>query len=150
MRRLACLCLVAIVMPATALASGYQSCVLEGVVTVAERDRASGVGAYAITVDVREARRNDPEAHDDCDGYRGKPLQTTMVFPRGREPVVGATLAFERTAVDGVSRGQYVGTTVRDRFRRLRLPVPAPTPAPAPAVTPVTPAATTPAPAKSP
>lgn len=146
MRRLAFPCLLALALPATALASGFQSCALEGVVTAAERDRASGVGAYAITVDVREARRNDPEAHNDCDGYRGKPLQTTMVFPRGREPVVGATLSFERTAVDGFSRGQYVGTTVRDRFRRLRLPVPAPTPA----VTPATPAAPTPAPTKSP
>ncbi len=146
MRRLACLTLLVLAMPGAALASGFQSCVLEGGITAAERDRASGVGAYAITVDVREARRNDPEANNDCDGYRGKPLQTTMVFPRGREPVVGATLVFERTAVDGVSRGQYVGTTVRDRFRRLRLPVPAPTPA----VTPATPVAPTPAPTKSP
>lgn len=148
MRCLAFLCVLALALPATALASGFQSCALEGVITAAERDRASGVGAYAITVDVREARRNDPEAYDDCDGYRGKPLQTTMVFPRGREPVVGATLAFERTAVDGFSRGQYVGTTVRDRFRRMKLP--APTPAPTPVPAPATSAAPAPAPAKSP
>lgn len=136
MRRLACLALLlAAGLPVSALASGYQSCALEGVITAAERDRASGVGAYAVTVDVREARRNDPEAQDDCAGYNGKPLAFTMVFPRGREPVVGALLAFERTAVDGVSRGQYVGTTVRDRFRRLRLPAKPAAPAPAPAAT---------------
>lgn len=149
MRRLASLMLLAAVMPGIAVASGYQSCALEGVITAAERDRASGVGAYAVTVDVREARRNDPEAHDVCADYLGKPLAFTMVFPRGREPVVGATLLFERTAVDGFSsRGQYVGTTVRDRFRRLKLPVPAPV-APAPNA-PSAPAAEAAPPAKTP
>lgn len=147
MRRLACLVLLTAALPGIAAASGFQSCALEGLVTAAERDRASGVGAYAVTVDVRQARRNDPEAHDDCAGYLGKPLAFTMVFPRGREPVVGATLLFERTAVDGFSRGQYVGTTVRDRFRRLKLPPAPATPAPA---APAAPAAEAAPPAKTP
>ena len=120
-------CLLA---PMAAQASRFEFCELEGDIVRAERDRASGVGAYRIAVlvdaaEVTPAMRN--EAYTDCGEHLGMPpLDAVVVFPRGRVPEPGDTVRFARSAVDGFGEdGQFVGTSVKTRFRQLRKSVPA-------------------------
>ena len=120
-------CLLA---PMAAQASWFESCELEGQIVRAERDRANGVGAYRIGVlvkkaEVTHAMRND--AYTDCTEHLAMPpLDAVVVFPRGRTPEPGDTVRFARSAVDGFGEdGQFVGTSVKTRFRQLRKSVPA-------------------------
>lgn len=119
-------CLLA---PMAAQASWFEFCELEGRIVRAERDRASGVGAYRIGVlvdaaEVTPAMRND--AYTDCSEYlAAPPLDAVVVFPRGRRPEPGDTVRFARSAVDGFGEdGRFVGTSVKTRFRLLRTSAP--------------------------
>ena len=120
-------CLLA---PMAVQASWFEYCELEGEIVRAERDRASGVGAYRIGVlvnkaEVTHAMRND--AYTDCSEHLAMPpLDAVVVFPRGLTPERGDTVRFARSAVDGFGEdGQFAGTSVKTRFRQLRKSVPA-------------------------
>lgn len=110
--------------PMAAHASWFEYCELEGEIVRAERDRASGVGAYRIgvlvnAVEVTHAMRN--EAYTDCREHLGMPpLDAVVVFPRGRTPVAGDTVRFSRSAVDGIDADGNEGSSVRTRLRWLR------------------------------
>ena len=120
-------CLLA---PTAVAASRFEFCELEGEIVRAERDRASGVGAYRIGVlvnaaEVTPAMRN--EAYTDCSEHLAMPpLDAVVVFPRGLTPEQGDTVRFARSAVDGFGEeGQFAGTSVKTRFRQLRKSAPA-------------------------
>ena len=108
--------------------SWFEYCELEGEIARAERDRASGVGAYRIGVLVNAAEvthlmRN--EAYTDCSEHLGTPpLDAVVVFPRGRTPVAGDTVRFSRSAVDGIGPDGNEGSSVRTRLRWLRKAAP--------------------------
>ena len=122
---IALFCLLA---PMAAQASWFEYCELEGEIVRAQRDRASGVGAYRIGVlvnaaEVTHAKRND--AYTNCSEHLGMPpLDAVVVFPRGRTPVAGDTVRFSRSAVDGVGPEGNEGSSVRTRLRWLRKAAP--------------------------
>lgn len=108
-------------LPTTARASWFEACELEGELLSVTRDRAGGLGAYRVEVQVDEAVESPGErGYTDCREYMGMTVEAVVVFPRAKTPAAGMVLRFQRTAVDGENMQGEHDTSVRTRYRSLR------------------------------